>query len=101
MPEALDLTSTLVMGWTLPVATTERAMSPRSAFANCEGSNLVVLPRAATAMPRIMATIRIARPPQTHSLCLFFRCVAKGCSHSVLIFSGLNCDYVTSERAVP
>jgi len=28
MPEALDLTSTLVMGWILPVATTLRATSP-------------------------------------------------------------------------
>ena len=37
MPEALDLTSTLVMGWTLPVATTERAMSPRSTFAELGG----------------------------------------------------------------
>ena len=58
MPEALDLTSTLVMGWTLPVATTERAMSPCSALASCEGSSFVLLPRAATATPRMTATTR-------------------------------------------
>ncbi len=38
MPLALDLTSTLVMGWTLPVATTERAMSPVSTVPSWEGS---------------------------------------------------------------
>ncbi len=77
MPEAFDLTSTLVMGWTLPVATTERAMSPRSAFANCDGSNLVVLPRAAAATPRTTATTKTVRPVQSQSFRLFLRCVAK------------------------
>jgi hypothetical protein len=39
MPLALDLTSTWVMGQTLPVATTERAMSPVSTVPICEGSS--------------------------------------------------------------
>ena len=38
MPLALDLTSTLASGSILPVATTERAMSPRSVSASREGS---------------------------------------------------------------
>src|SRR6266851_4329607 len=38
MPLALDLISTLESGWILPVATTTRARSPRSAEAIFEGS---------------------------------------------------------------
>src|SRR6266851_2225939 len=38
MPLALDLISTLESGWILPVATTTRAKSPRSAEAILEGS---------------------------------------------------------------
>src|SRR6266404_4740954 len=38
MPLALDLISTLESGWILPVATTTRAKSPRSADAILEGS---------------------------------------------------------------
>src|SRR5713226_807557 len=38
MPLALDLISTLESGWILPVATTTRARSPRSAEAILEGS---------------------------------------------------------------
>src|SRR5216683_7458790 len=38
MPLALDLISTLESGWILPVATTTRAKSPRSAAAILEGS---------------------------------------------------------------
>src|SRR5271170_444271 len=89
MPEALDLTSTFVMGWTLPVATTERAISASSALPSCEGSNLVVLPRAATAMPRATAATRTTRPVQSQILRLFFRCVAKGCSHFFWLVSRL------------
>src|ERR1700733_6451894 len=81
MPEALDLTSTLVMGWTLPVATTERAMSASSALPSWEGSNLVVLPRAATAMPSAATMTRTMRPVHSQNFRLFLRCVAKGCSH--------------------
>lgn len=85
MPEALDLTSTLVMGWTLPVATTDLAMSPFSAFANCEGSSLVLLPRAATATPRMTATTRPMRLAQSQSFRLFLRCVAKEDAPKVLL----------------
>jgi len=85
MPEALDLTSTFVMGWTLPVATTERAMSLSSALPSCEGSNLVVLPRAATAMPRAPTTTRTMRPVQSQNLRLFLRCVAKALLPLVLV----------------
>src|ERR1700722_11516672 len=76
MPEALDLTSTLVMGWTLPVATTERAMSPRSALPSWEGSSLVPLPRAATVQPRATMTTRAMRPVQIQILRLLLRFVA-------------------------
>ena len=76
MPEALDLTSTLVMGWTLPVATTERAMSPRSALPSWEGSSLVPLPRAATAQPRATMTTRAMRPDHSQTLRLLLRLVA-------------------------
>src|ERR1700729_2099672 len=85
VPEALVLTSTLVMGWTLPVATTERAMSASSALPSWEGSNLVVLPRAATAMPRATNTMAALMPVQSHTFRLFLRCVAKGCSHMNLV----------------
>jgi len=68
MPEAFDFTSTLVMGWTLPVATTDRAMSPRSTLASCEGSILAPFPRAATAMPRKMAITTTTTPAHTQSL---------------------------------
>src|SRR5882757_5154662 len=97
MPEALDLTSTFVMGWTLPVATTERAMSPSSALASWEGSNLVVFPRAATAMPRATAATRTMRPVQSQNFRLFLR-VAKGCSHIFLV-SEASRSVVTQEAA--
>src|SRR5258705_3692957 len=85
MPDALDLTSTLVIGCTFPVATTERAMSPGSALPSCEGSNLVVLPRAATAKPRATAATRTMRPVHSQTLRLFLRCVAKGVLPYVLV----------------
>jgi hypothetical protein len=47
MPLALDFTSTLERGWIFPVATTERAMSPRVTSANLEGSILLLGFRAA------------------------------------------------------
>ena len=49
MPLALDLISTLVMGVTLPVATTLLARSPCSTFASLVGSILVPPRVAATA----------------------------------------------------
>src|ERR1700722_7056957 len=98
IPEALDLTSTFVMGWTLPVATTERAMSPSSALPSWEGSNLVVFPRAVTAMPRAATTTRTMRPVQSQNFRLRLRCVAKGCSHIFLV-SEVSRSVVTQEDA--
>src|ERR1035438_8273964 len=49
MPLAFDLISTLVIGVTLPVATTLFARSPFSTFASLVGSILVPLRVAATA----------------------------------------------------
>ena len=48
MPLAFDFTSTLVIGSTLPVATTLLAKSPRSTLASFEGS-ILVLPCAIAA----------------------------------------------------
>ena len=73
MPEALDLTSTLVMGWTLPVATTERAMSRRSALPSWEGSSLTPLPRAARAVPRMAAATIAETPVQSQIFRLLLR----------------------------
>src|SRR6202522_826611 len=101
MPEALDLTSTLVMGWTLPVATTERAMSARSAFASWEGSNFVVLPRAAGAMPRTMAATRTVRPVHSQIFRRFLRCVAKGRSREFWLSNRLECGYAENGLVVP
>src|SRR6476469_2511698 len=44
MPFALDLISTLVTGSTLPVATTERTIAPRSTVASLVGSMPVEAP---------------------------------------------------------
>src|ERR1017187_4470438 len=57
MPDALLFTSTLVMGWIFPVATTDRATSPRVTFANRLGSIEEPLTSRASATPAI-ATIR-------------------------------------------
>ena len=46
MPLAFDLISTLVIGSTLPVATTERTMGPRSTVARRDGSMFVDAPLA-------------------------------------------------------
>src|SRR5688572_3151223 len=45
IPFALDLISTFVTGSTLPVATTDRTMAPRSAVASRDGSMSVDAPR--------------------------------------------------------
>ena len=47
MPLALDLISTLVRGWILPVATTERATSPFSIVGEPRGVDLLAPRRAA------------------------------------------------------
>src|SRR5262245_27563951 len=61
MPLAFDLTSTLTRGWILPVATTERAMSPRSTEASFEGSISCRDPKAAF-RPTNATTRRIPPP---------------------------------------
>ena len=63
MPLALDLTSTLVMGWIFPVATTERATSPRVTFAmrfESMEEPLTSRARAAPAMAR--TSTRVTAP---------------------------------------
>src|ERR1039458_5614852 len=63
MPLALDLTSTLVMGSILPVATTLFARSPRSTLASFEGSILVpvldAISAPATTRTRTTAAIEL------------------------------------------
>src|ERR1700758_1247454 len=72
-------------------------MSPSSALASCEGSNLVVFPRAATAMPRAATATRTMRPVHSQNFRLFLR-VAKGCSHIFLV-SVASPSVVTQEDA--
>ena len=63
MPLALDFTSTLVMGVTLPVATTLLARSPFSTLASFDGS-ILVPPRVAAKTPiAIRRTIPSPMPP--------------------------------------
>src|SRR5213592_1181641 len=73
-------------------------MSPSSALPSCEGSNLVVLPRAATAIPRAATATRTMRPVHSQTLRLFLRCVAKGCSHIFLV-SEASRSVITQEDA--
>ncbi len=72
MPLAFDFTSTLVMGVTLPVATTLLAKSPFSTFASFEGSILVPPLLAAITPTAISRTIPTPMPPQINSLRRFF-----------------------------
>src|ERR1035438_1277037 len=60
MAEALDLTSTLVMGWILPVATTLLATSPRTTLESRLGSMVAPLARRTSATP---ATSNTTKPP--------------------------------------
>src|SRR5579859_1273433 len=53
IPEAFDFTSTCVIGVILPVATTERATSPRETFPNLLGS--IPEPEARRAIPNPVA----------------------------------------------
>ena len=63
MPLAFDLTWTLVSGWILPVATTERARSPFSTVASRDASSVLPLPRAAiTPKTASTTTARPTRP---------------------------------------
>src|SRR5579864_5839514 len=56
MPEALLLTSTLVIGWIFPVATTERATSPRATLPIRFGSMELPLTSLASAAPPASTT---------------------------------------------
>src|SRR5689334_4006925 len=71
MPLALDLISTLVMGSTLPVATTLLARSPRSTLASLVGS-ILVPPRVAAVTPSTMSTRARSDPPAYRSRLRFF-----------------------------
>src|SRR5437660_9949435 len=72
MPLAFDLTSTFVIGVTLPVATTLLARSPFSALASLEGSILVPPRVAAKTPPAISSTITAITLTQIMSLRRFF-----------------------------
>src|SRR5579863_1225717 len=72
MPLALDFTSTLMIGVTLPVATTLLARSPFSTLASLEGS-ILVPPLLATMTPTaISRTMTATTLPQMISLRRFF-----------------------------
>ena len=58
MPFAFDLISTLVIGSTLPVATTERTIVPRSTVAILDGSIVVEAPLRAEKPQMPATTIR-------------------------------------------
>src|SRR3954471_18292255 len=71
MPLAFDLTSTFVMGWTLPVATTLFAKSPWSTLAILVGSILVLLLVAlVTTVPSTSSTTTVV--PIHQIRCFFF-----------------------------
>src|SRR5215471_11489350 len=72
MPLAFDFTSTLVIGVTLPVATTLLARSPFSTLASFEGSILVPPLLAAMTPTAINRTITAPTLPQMISLRRFF-----------------------------
>src|SRR5580658_1456225 len=72
MPLALDFTSTLVIGVTLPVATTLLARSPFSTLASFDGSILVPPRVAANTPPAINRTMTTTTLPQMISLRRFF-----------------------------
>ena len=62
MPFALDLISTFVIGSTLPVATTDFTIVPRSTVANLDGSTLTDAPFS-VASPAALATTSTTAPP--------------------------------------
>ena len=72
MPLAFDFTSTLVIGVTLPVATTLLARSPFSTLASFDGSILVPPRVAAKTPPAISSTMTATTLPQIISLRRFF-----------------------------
>src|SRR5262245_47658135 len=66
MPLAFDLISTLVIGSMRPVATTDRAMPPRSTVANREES-ISFVGRDITTKPVTPDPVRITSAPNTHN----------------------------------
>ena len=64
MPFAFDLISTLVIGSTLPVATTDRVMIPGSTVAILEGSIPSEAPFSVVNPQEAAATISVAAPTQ-------------------------------------
>src|SRR5215813_13605194 len=65
MPLAFDLISTFVIGSMRPVATTERAMAPRSTVANREES-ISVVGRDITTKPVTPKPLRMTSAPSIH-----------------------------------
>jgi hypothetical protein len=63
MPLAFDLISTFVIGSIFPVATTERAMVPRSAVASLDSGMSEGPPRYADAPHPSVASVATATPP--------------------------------------
>jgi hypothetical protein len=82
MPEALLLTSTWVMGWIFPVATTERATSARVTLAMRLASMTVPRASLTSATAAMTTTINIPMPTQIQKL-LFLRDAATPSSSSV------------------
>ena len=65
MPLAFDLISTLVMGSIFPVATTDRAIVPRSTVASLDSGIFAGPPKYADPPHPITARPRTATPPYT------------------------------------
>src|SRR5580692_4277653 len=65
MPEAFDFTSTLVIGSIFPVATTDRATSPRVTLASRLASIVVLVASLASATPA--TTTSMTTPSASHS----------------------------------
>src|SRR5215470_13543071 len=100
MPLAFDLTSTLVMGSTFPVATTLFARSPFSTFWSLVGSILVPPRVAATTPPTIRRTLPMTTEIQINRLRRFFALLlpfTSASGHSVLCRS----RYVHPDAMVP
>src|SRR5271166_2020207 len=89
MPEAFDLTSTLVMGWIWPVATTERATSPRVTLAILLGSMGSPLARCTSAITAPIARTAATQPRMIQSF-LLLRDAAMWASHSFEERTALN-----------
>src|SRR5262252_4307390 len=100
MPLAFDLISTLVMGVTLPVATTLFARSPFSTFASFVGSILVPPRVAATATTTsaITATATMVTISQRLFLCLPFATAPPANDRSILVSV---VSYVLDVQEVP